>query len=97
MNIIKYFLAILLIAPSTQACQQAPAPAGSPTPQAPSPYVLGPDDQIKIWALGVEEISDKPMRIDPGGFIDLPVIGRIHAGGLTVEQSVRAFRTARSP
>jgi polysaccharide export outer membrane protein len=51
-----------------------------------SQFVLGPDDQIKIWSLGMEEISDKPVRIDPSGDIDLPIIGKIHAGGLTVGQ-----------
>lgn len=49
-------------------------------------YVMGPDDQLKIWALGVEEISDKPVRIDPSGDIDLPIAGRVHAAGLSVEQ-----------
>jgi polysaccharide biosynthesis/export protein len=65
-----------------------PTPAdGTPVrPDDASQYELGPDDQIKIWALGVEEISDKPVRIGPGGDIDLPLVGRIHAGGLTVEQ-----------
>jgi polysaccharide export outer membrane protein len=48
--------------------------------------VLGPDDQIKIWALGVDEIADKPLRLDPAGDIDLPLIGKVHAGGLTVDQ-----------
>jgi polysaccharide export outer membrane protein len=48
--------------------------------------VLGSEDQVKIWALGIEEISDKPARIDPGGDLDLPLIGKIHAAGLTVEE-----------
>jgi polysaccharide export outer membrane protein len=64
--------------------QQAPAKT---LIQAPVPtiqqYVLGPDDQVKIWALGFEELSDKPMRIDPGGYLDLPMIGQIKAAGLT--------------
>jgi polysaccharide biosynthesis/export protein len=51
-----------------------------------SQYLLGPDDQIKIWALGVDELSDKPLRVDPGGDIDLPLVGKVHAGGLTVDQ-----------
>jgi polysaccharide biosynthesis/export protein len=54
--------------------------------QVPAQYVLGPDDQIKVWALGVEEITDKPLRLDPAGDIDLPLIGKVHAGGLTVDQ-----------
>jgi polysaccharide export outer membrane protein len=53
---------------------------------APSTYVLGPDDHVSIWALGVEEISDKPIRIDQHGYMDLPLIGRVKAGGLTTEE-----------
>jgi polysaccharide export outer membrane protein len=59
----------------------------SAPPQAPSEYVLGPQDELRIWALGMEEISERPVRIDPAGFIDLPVVGRVQVGGLTVEQA----------
>jgi polysaccharide export outer membrane protein len=54
--------------------------------QDPAEYVLGPDDQIKVWALGVDELTDKPLRLDPAGDIDLPLVGKVHAGGLTVDQ-----------
>jgi polysaccharide export outer membrane protein len=69
----------------------SPAQTG---PQKESRYVLGPEDQVKVWVLGVDEISDKPLQIDPGGSIDLPLIGEIHAGGLTVQQ-LRAELTER--
>src|SRR5579862_4847908 len=49
-------------------------------------YLLGPDDQLKIWAMGFEEITDKPFRIEPSGFIDVPSIGRVKAAGLTLDQ-----------
>jgi polysaccharide export outer membrane protein len=52
----------------------------------PSAYVLGADDQISIQALEAEEISNKPVRIDAEGYITLPLIGRLHAGGLTAGQ-----------
>jgi len=52
-------------------------------------YPLGPNDQIKVWVLGVEEIGDKPIRIDPNGDLDLPLIGQVHAAGLTVDQFKR--------
>ena len=50
-------------------------------------YVLGPGDQIVLRANEVEEISDKPFRIDADGFITLPLpqLGRIKAGGMTVQ------------
>ncbi|MFN7933213.1 MAG: polysaccharide biosynthesis/export family protein [Bryobacteraceae bacterium] len=53
---------------------------------APAAYVLGPDDQVRIWALGLEPEFDKPLRIDSNGQLDLPLIGSIAAGGLTVDQ-----------
>jgi polysaccharide biosynthesis/export protein len=49
-------------------------------------YVLGPADQLTIHAFEVEEIGDKPFRIDSEGDINLPVLGKVHPGGLTVEQ-----------
>jgi polysaccharide export outer membrane protein len=49
-------------------------------------YVLGPGDQILIRAIDIDEISDKPVRIETSGLINLPMAGRLKAGGLTVEQ-----------
>jgi polysaccharide export outer membrane protein len=51
-----------------------------------SGYVLGPDDEIVIRAIDAPEISDKPVLIGTNGNITLPMIGRVKAGGLTVEQ-----------
>src|SRR5689334_11123599 len=71
-----------------QDSKSGPAPqikAEQPV-QADPEYVLGPEDVLKIWALGMEEISEKPVRIDPAGFVDLPILGRIRAAGLTAEQ-----------
>ena len=51
-----------------------------------SDYVLGPDDEIVIRALDAEELSNKPMRIDGTGNINVPMIGRLHVAGLTVRE-----------
>ena len=51
-----------------------------------SGYVLGPDDQIVIHAIDSPEISDKPFLIGMNGNITLPLIGRVEAGGHSVEQ-----------
>ena len=53
---------------------------------APTDYILGADDQLSIWALEAEDISNRPITIETGGFINLPLIGRIQAAGLTVRQ-----------
>jgi polysaccharide biosynthesis/export protein len=49
-------------------------------------YVLGPDDVIAIRALNAEEIRGDAVRIDPGGEISLPLLGRMRAAGLTIER-----------
>jgi polysaccharide biosynthesis/export protein len=54
-------------------------------------YTLGPDDQIIIRAVGVDEFNDKPdsskpAQIDMRGYVDVPIIGYVKADGLTVQQ-----------
>src|ERR1700726_494492 len=44
-------------------------------------YVLGPNDQVLVRARDVEEINEKPFRIDVEGNINLPLLGRLRAGG----------------
>jgi polysaccharide export outer membrane protein len=56
-------------------------------------YVLGPDDQIVIHAIDSPEISEKPFLIGMNGNLTLPMIGRIEAGGLTVDQLEAALDT----
>lgn len=88
------FFIVLMLALSGCALGQGDARAAGqakpPSPQdenAPRPvYLLSPGDQIVIRAQNVEEISEKPFRIDSEGFLNLPVVGRIRAAGLTVEQ-----------
>lgn len=55
-------------------------------------YVLGPEDQITIRGMDIEEIADKPFRVDAGGMISLPLVGRIRAAGLTLEGFERDLR-----
>ena len=72
------------------SCYALQDPAPPPKPESPeqlrSTYVLGPEDQIAIRALEADEISDKPIRVDMSGNIRLPMVGRLHAAGLTLEQ-----------
>jgi protein involved in polysaccharide export with SLBB domain len=52
----------------------------------PSNYILGPDDQITLFVANLDEASNKPMRIDRRGDLNIPLAGRIHAAGLTPDQ-----------
>jgi polysaccharide export outer membrane protein len=47
--------------------------------------VLGPDDSVTIMALNVDEIS-KQWRIGPSGELNLPMVGRVKAAGMTADQ-----------
>ena len=58
--------------------------ASAGTNQLRPSYTLGPNDQIMIRATEVEEISEKPFRIEEDGFVNLPLVGRLQASGLTV-------------
>src|SRR5207247_6229449 len=49
-------------------------------------YTLGPNDQILVRAPQAEEINDKPFRIDAEGNINMPMIGRVRAEGLTQQE-----------
>ena len=53
---------------------------------APTNYILGADDQISIQVPDMEEISNKPVRIDMRGNINLPMVGRLQAAGLTADE-----------
>jgi polysaccharide export outer membrane protein len=46
---------------------------------------IGPNDTVTITALNVEEIS-KAWRVGASGELNLPMVGRIKAAGMTVEQ-----------
>ena len=68
----------------------APAAPGqneaSPMVQVRPNYILGPNDQILIRAFQVEEIGERPYRIDMDGNVDLPLLGTVKAGGLNLDQ-----------
>ena len=57
-----------------------------------STYILGPDDQIGVRVLDLEEFSqgqagkDRAFRVDLRGNVKLPLVGRLRVSGQTVEQ-----------
>ena len=67
--------------------QDSVKPASMPAaPATDAQYVLGPDDQISIWVLGLTDSFVKPFKVDESGYVDLPMIGRVRAGDRTIEQ-----------
>jgi polysaccharide export outer membrane protein len=98
-------LAISVLAFAALACPQAElvprstAPDREPvyTPDvttnlAPS-YVLGPNDQISLVVDQLQDnFKDKTFRIDGQGDVSIPMIGRVHAAGLTASEFEDALR-----
>ena len=55
-------------------------------------YTLGPHDQILVRAPEVAEIDGHPFRIDADDNIDLPSLGRVHAGGMILRELEQSLR-----
>ena len=74
-----------LAAPAVSTAANVPT-TPSPAPASSTSYVLGPEDQITVRVFAADDIPDKPVQIDNDGSVTLPMIGQVHAAGLTVEQ-----------
>ena len=78
----KYWIAFLLLG-SIGLTSLGQTSLQRRPPAAPE-YVLGNGDQIILHVTDMEDISDKALTIDPSGFIDLPMAGRVQAAGLSL-------------
>jgi polysaccharide biosynthesis/export protein len=85
-------------APTTaQASATVPdAPKAVPVPTAVtagctnkvrSTYLLGPEDELQISGPELEEPVNKTVRVDGEGDLQVPLVGRVHVAGLTVQQA----------
>jgi polysaccharide biosynthesis/export protein len=72
--------------PDSQSPQAPAIPRELPQDSIRPNYVLGANDQVLVRARDVEEINEKPFRIDAEGNINLPLLGRLRAGGMTVQE-----------
>ncbi len=59
-------------------------------PGATGGYVIGPGDQFSLEIPDLEELNGKVHRVDNDGTVNLPLVGRMQAAGLTLAQ----FETA---
>jgi polysaccharide biosynthesis/export protein len=67
--------------------ESAPQNAGAANTAAPANYILGPGDQVSLLVADLsDEFSDKTFRIDLLGDLNFPLVGRVHAAGLTIDQ-----------
>ena len=87
----------LLLAASVALCQQLPTAPANPAPSGSAPAsakdTLAINDQLVISAHNVDGINDSTFRIDPDGTVTLPLVGKVRAEGLTVEQFEKDLTT----
>ena len=83
--VISKFLVILVLSGSAALLPSQTPLQHRAVPSVPA-YVLGPGDQINLHVTDMEDLPDRPIRIDPSGYVDLPLAGRIEAAGLTLDQ-----------
>src|SRR5690348_18414453 len=82
-------LAILFYGPNAVGqASSAPVsdnPASKCNGQVRSTYLLGPDDQLEISGPELTDSANKPVRIDSQGDVQVPLVGRMHVAGMTVQ------------
>ncbi|WP_370527244.1 SLBB domain-containing protein [Pedobacter sp. SYSU D00535] len=61
----------------------------------PANYQLGPDDEVLIDIYGYSEANYR-LRISPEGTINIPYVGVVSLGGLTMEQATARIRSRLS-
>ena len=71
--------------------QTIPSPETRPIPAAcdgvsRSTYLLGPDDEVAIAGPELDE-PDGTIRVDGDGDIQVPLVGRVHVAGMTVQRA----------
>jgi polysaccharide export outer membrane protein len=89
-NLPRCLLGLVLVYAGSGLAQQSVQESGA-EPQVTSSrqltdYLLGPDDEIVILAVDAEEIANRPHRVSTGGDLNLPMVGRIHVAGMTLQE-----------
>lgn len=84
MRYVCLLLMFAFLAASSLAAENGTS--ANPAKAAPAGYVLGPNDQISVDVVEVPEFNNKTYRIDSDGSVSLPLIGRVHAAGLTLSE-----------
>lgn len=81
------------VAQGDEAYARIPAPVGEPAAEL---YRIGPLDRLDITVFQESDMSSKGMQVDAAGDISLPLVGRVHAAGLTTLELADALRSRAS-
>jgi len=89
--LVRTVLAVLLLALAASCTDQPPAPftlkpeVVKSMERYTNQYVLSPGDQVEVLIFHVPDLS-RTVTIRPDGFISLPTLKEVKAGGLTVPE-----------
>ena len=61
--------------------------------QSEGPYRLGSNDEVKVTVFGQEQLSGE-FHVNDSGNIDMPLLGIVHAGGLSITQLAQSIQHA---
>jgi len=75
------------VASSQPAPPVAKAQASGCNNQVRSTYLLGPDDQLQISGPELDDNTNKLVSVDGQGDVQVPLVGRVHVAGLTVQEA----------
>ena len=79
-----------LVEPATLQNPSAPLPSrpasGVSLPEPVGGYRLGPGDEISVELLEAPEFDVKRFPVGPDGDVRLPLVGKLHAEGLSVTE-----------
>jgi polysaccharide export outer membrane protein len=70
--------------PAAAEAYATPAVGATGASQAEANYILGAGDQLSFTVTDLDDFTDKTFRVDMHGDLNLPLAGRVHAGGLTM-------------
>lgn len=87
-------LLLVLVPSASLAAAQATAPADASAgaTSVAATYKLGVDDRVSLIVYGEQDLT-KDFQIGPDGTIEVPLIGRVKAAGLTIGQLSETVRT----
>src|SRR6267143_3373912 len=86
-GIVAVFFLTVSAAAQVPSLPQLDQPRPKCDNQIHSIYLLGPDDQLEISGPELNDVANKPIRIEGDGDIQVPLVGRVHVAGLTVQQA----------
>jgi polysaccharide export outer membrane protein len=86
-----------LLGAAAAACLSAGCDGAADLPRLPDAaegeYRLGPGDQVRLITFGEDQLTGE-FRVDAGGAVALPLVGDLHAGGLTPRGLAQATEAA---